>query len=90
MHVEERELYADFDAESKKKLEKMNKDWLDAFKKVPRELKTDAEQELGNQEKVVVDRSRQSGRNLLAWAKNERNKRKRARKAAKKARKRQR
>ena len=58
------------------------------FTQVPERLQGDARAQLG--EDLVsrfVTRKQASGRNLLAWAKNERNKRKRARKAARKSRK---
>lgn len=61
----------------------------EGFVEVPERLRSDAAEQLG--EHLVsrfVTRKQESGRNLLAWAKNERNKRKRARKAARKARKR--
>lgn len=60
----------------------------EGFVKVPKRLQPDARAQLGDDlVSRFVTRKQASGRNLLAWAKNERNKRKRARKAARKARK---
>jgi hypothetical protein len=67
-------------------------DALEALKKegfvqLPDCLQEDAAAELEDLTSKFVTREQASGRNLLAWAKNERNKRKRARKAQRKARK---
>lgn len=78
MHIDTRELIKKLEGELTP----------EGFMEVPERLKSDAREQLGeNLISRFVTRKQASGRNLLAWAKNERNKRKRARKAARKARK---
>lgn len=58
------------------------------FTQVPERLQGDAKEQLGDSLiGKYATRKQLGGRNLLAWAKNERNKRKRERKAQRKARK---
>jgi hypothetical protein len=70
-----------------KSLEAIPTDKREGFTQVPKELEQAADEALGSAESVIVDRSTESGRNLLTWSKNERNKRKRARKKQRQARK---